>query len=117
MKAKKSSRSPKENKPSELDAFLTGLVGKLPGVAVGQKFGHVNFTVKKKVFAFSRPDGVAMKLPQETADALVSKKKAGRLVMGKRVMKEWILLKHPKTADYKGNLGLFKESIAFVTGK
>ncbi len=99
-----------------MDSFLAGLVGKLPKVTVGQKFGHVNFTVGKKVFAFSRPDGVAMKLPLATVDALVLQKKAARLVMGQKVMKEWVVLKHPKPADYRGDLGLFKESAKFVAG-
>lgn len=115
MKPKKKT-GPKTNpQAKELDSFLVALIGKLPKVTVGQKFGHVNFTVGKKVFAFSRPDGVALKLPELTVDALVAKKKAARLVMGKRVMKEWALLKHAKPADYRGDLGLFKESLAFVS--
>ena len=115
MKAKKKA-GPKTNyKSNELDLYLSNLVGKLSKVTVGQKFGHVNFTVGKKVFAFSRPDGVALKLPLTTVDSLVLKKKAARLVMGTKVMKEWVMLKHPKPADYRGDLGLFKESLAFVS--
>ena len=34
--------------------------------------------------------------------------------MGKRTMKEWILLDRAKPADYKKDLALFKEAIAFV---
>lgn len=116
MVAKKKTASKANSQPNELDSFLAELVGKLPKVTVGQKFGHVNFTVRKKVFAFSRPDGVAMKLPLATVDALVLQKKAARLVMGQKVMKEWVVLKHPKPADYRGDLGLFKESAKFVAG-
>lgn len=115
MKAKKKTVSKTNPQPNELDLFLTALVGKLPKVTVGQKFGHVNFTVGKKVFAFSRPDGVAMKLPLPTVDALVQKKKAARLVMGTKVMKEWVMLRHPKPADYRADLPLFKESAVFVS--
>lgn len=115
MKSKKMKTSKTNSQPNELDSFLASLIGKLPKVTVGQKFGHVNFTVGKKVFAFSRPDGVALKLPLSTVDALVLKKKAARLVMGQRVMKEWAMLKHEKPGDYRGDLGLFKESMAFVS--
>jgi hypothetical protein len=34
--------------------------------------------------------------------------------MGKRTMKEWIVIEHPKPADYKKDLPLFKEAKAFV---
>ena len=34
--------------------------------------------------------------------------------MGKRTMKEWIVIEHPKPADYKKDLALFKEAKAFV---
>src|SRR5579862_7140008 len=104
MKAKKK-YSPKEKSPkNELDSSLARLMGKLPTVTVGQKFGHVNFTVGKKVFAFTRPDGLVLKLPQATVDTLVAGKKAARLVMGKRVMNEWVVLKHSKPADYRKDL-------------
>lgn len=115
MKARKKTSPQTNSQSNELDVFLTALVGKLPKATVGQKFGHVNFTVGKKVFAFTRPDGVAMKLPLPTVDSLVLQKKAARLIMGKKVMKEWVLLKHPKPADYKADLNLFKESLAFVS--
>src|SRR5258708_58433 len=102
---------------NELDAFLAFLIGKLPKVTVTQKFGHVNFTVKKKVFAFTQPEGLVVKLPLERAKQLASQKKAVLLVMGKREMKEWVILKHLKPGDYRKDLGLFKESVAFVSSK
>jgi hypothetical protein len=34
--------------------------------------------------------------------------------MGKRTMKEWILLDHAKPSSYKKDLALFKEAITFV---
>lgn len=35
--------------------------------------------------------------------------------MGKRTMKEWILLDYAKPSGYKNDLVLFKEAIAFVS--
>jgi hypothetical protein len=34
--------------------------------------------------------------------------------MGKRTMKEWIVIEHSKPADHKKDLALFKEAKAFV---
>ena len=34
--------------------------------------------------------------------------------MGKRTMKEWIVIEHAQPADYKKDLALFREAEAFV---
>lgn len=116
MKTKKKSSSKAKPQSNELHSFLTALVGKLPKVRVDPKPNHLCFWVGKKMLAFTRPEGgVVLKLPETTVDTLVLKKKVTRLVMGKKVMKEWAVLKHPKPADYRADLALFKESIAFVS--
>ncbi len=102
---------------NELDSYLISLIRKLPKVVTTQKFGHANFTVGKKVFGFTKPDGLVLKLPAGKAKELVGQKKAVLLVMGKREMKEWVVLRRPKPAGYKKDLGLIKESIGFVSSK
>jgi hypothetical protein len=102
---------------NELDEYVSSLVSKLPKTTVTPKFGHINFTVGKKVFGFTRPEGVVLKLPQEKAAELVKSKKAILLVMGKKTMKEWVVLRHAKPSDFRKDLDLFKQSLAFVSLK
>jgi len=86
----------------------------LPGVSVQRKVHNVSFLVRKKVFAFTRRDGVVLKLPEETVRGLVSKRQASHLVMGKRVMREWVVIQHNDSSRYREDLDLFQEAIAFV---
>ena len=37
------------------------------------------------------------------------------LVMGIRVMKEWVIIKYNEPSEYKKAFGLFKEAMAFVS--
>jgi len=47
------------------------------------------------MFAFTRPDGVAMKLPEERVRSLVeSRDDASFLVMGTKTMREWLMLRY-----------------------
>src|SRR5437667_12325799 len=66
-----------------LSTVLAAMLQKLPGVVVGKKFDSANSTVRKKVFAFSKDGGVALKLPPETVKTLVKTRTASLLVMGK----------------------------------
>ncbi len=48
---------------------------------------------------------------------LVDKENAEPLVMGKRVMKGWVIIKYKDTGEYKKAFDLFKEAMAFVSLK
>ncbi len=88
-----------------------------PGVSVNTKFNNVSFQVNGKVFAFSRPAGVAMKLPEPRIRQLLEQRSAEFLVMGKRTMREWLLLRLPakgRIADE--DLQLLREAKEFVAG-
>ena len=100
-----------------LATILASMLGGIPQVQVGTHLHHANFLVGNKVFAFIQGDGVAIKLPKEKIQALVETKRAAPLVMGKRVMKEWIVIKHYNPEEYKQEEALFKEAIAFVSSK
>ena len=99
---------------NELQEILGSLLDPLPGVGRKKAFGHDSFMVRKKVFLFPGKDGVVLKLPQDRIQELIAEKKATFLVMGKRTMKEWAVLKVETPAAVRRNLALYKESRDFV---
>src|ERR1700752_772223 len=99
---------------NDLAAALASMLGKIPRVVVGKKFNSFNFTVRKKVFAFTKDGGVVLKLPPEKAKALLKARTASLLVMGKRTMKEWVVIRYKESADAKKHLTLFKEAMDYV---
>jgi hypothetical protein len=101
---------------ADLVATISKLLSSLPGVTEEKTENHATFLTNKKVFAFTRSKGggVALKLPKERIAELLQRKEISLLTMGKRTMKEWILLEYPKPADYKKDRALFKEALSFV---
>ena len=100
----------------ELVTAMSKLLAPLPGVTEQKTSVHVTFCINKKVFAFTRStgDGVALKLPKERIAALIEREDIRLLRMGKRTMKEWIVLSHPQPSGYRKDLSLFKEAMAFT---
>lgn len=84
------------------------------GVAITTRLNSMNFTVQKKVFAYTRGDEVVLKLPPETVSRLLSTKTAKLLVMGKRTMKEWVVIHYHRPGESRRDLALFKEAIRYV---
>ncbi len=101
----------------DLATVLTSMLGGLPQVRVEQKANHLSFLVGEKIFAYTHGDGVVIKLPAKTIEGLVDKKYAAPLVMGKKVMKEWLVVEHDDPQAYKQDLELFKEAIGFVSSQ
>ena len=99
---------------NELGSLLSSMLANLPGVVVTSKLNSTNFTVARKVFAFTKGDAVVMKLPPPVIARLVAGGTATRLIMGKRMMKEWVVLRRPTPTDFKNDLRRFKEAVAFV---
>ena len=110
-------RGPFMKAQSDVGSLLVSSLAKIPGVVVKRKLTSANFTVRKKVFAFTSRDGVVLKLPPETVKRLLEAGTASRLVMGKRTMKEWIVIRLKNPSDAKKQLRLFKEAMAFVSAK
>lgn len=102
---------------NDFTTTLSFMLGSLPQVNIGKHINNTNFLVGKKVFAFIKGDSVAIKLPKAKIQELVDKKSASPLVMGKRVMKEWAVIRHEEAEEYIKDLALFQESIAFVASK
>jgi hypothetical protein len=100
----------------DLIAALSKLLATLPGIAEEKTATHATFLTGKKIFAFTRSGGggVALKLPKERIAELLQRDDIAPLAMGKRTMKEWILLDRAKPADYRKDLALFKEAITCV---
>ena len=101
---------------NELVTVLTPMLENLPGVVIGKKLNSANFTIRKKVFAFTKDSGVVLKLPPETVRELV-RTRAALLVMGKRTMKEWVVIHYKDATDARKHLGLFKEAMDYVSSK
>lgn len=101
----------------DLTTILSSLLADIPRVQVGVHLNHTNFLVGNKVFAYIQGEGVVLKLPKEKALELVETAYAAPLVMGKRVMKEWVVIKHDHPKAYQQDVDLFKEAVAFVAPK
>jgi len=85
---------------------------RIPGSTVSQKSGHGALEVEGKVFAFTRPDeSAALKLPEARIAELIADGEIRHLVMGKRTMREWVVI--PNIAA-PGNLNLLLEAKAYV---
>ena len=96
---------------------ISNLLAPFPSITEEKTPTHATYFIGRKIFAFTRSGGgggVALKLPHERIAELVERDDITVLKMGKRTMKEWILLDHAKPTDYSEDLDLFKESIAFV---
>jgi hypothetical protein len=99
----------------DLAAVVSPLLADLRGVTVQTKSHNASYLIRKKVFAFTRKDGVAVKLPEARIRQLIEQMDVSFLVMGKRSMREWALIRHANHSDFAKDLTLFRESIAFVS--
>ena len=89
------------------------LGSRIPGCAVGTKFGHGSLHVGDKIFAFARTDeSAAVKLPEaRIAELIASGGEMHLLQMGKRTMREWLVVPNIATPE---NLKLLREAMAYV---
>jgi hypothetical protein len=99
----------------DLTTILGSMLEDIPQVHTGKHLNHTNFLVGNKVFVFIQGESVVLKLPKERAKELLDKKQASQLVMGKRAMKEWVVITHQHPEEYQQDEKLFKEAIAFVS--
>jgi len=95
----------------ELAAWVEGI---LPEASVVRKPSGAMFQIGTKIFAFTRPEGVAMKLPETRIAKLVEVRDASFLVMGTKTMREWVLLRYSSPGDYLKDGKLFGEALNFV---
>jgi len=99
----------------DLTTTLISVVGNLPGVVVAKRAKSASFVFKGKVFAFTRPKGAVLKLPPDNIEKLVRNRGASMLVMGKRAMKEWVVIPYENPSDCSKDIQLFKKAMTFAS--
>ena len=74
--------------------LATDLGSRIAGSNVSIKFGHGALEMEDKVFAFTRPDeSAALKLPAyRIAELIAADNEIRHLTMGKRTMREWVVI-------------------------
>jgi hypothetical protein len=87
---------------------------KLPGAEVNGKLSGASFFVDGKVFAFTRPKGLVLKLPPDAMAEVLAARDAKHLTMGKRVMREWALLAQDSPEEYVDEVPLLRSAMGFV---
>jgi hypothetical protein len=97
--------------PHELADWMKGTLPK--ATAQHNKTG-VMFMIGGKVVAFTRPGGIAMKLPEARIAELIESRDASFLVMGTKTMREWVLMQYASPGDYLKDGKLFEEAMRFV---
>jgi hypothetical protein len=99
----------------ELSEWIEGI---LPKAVVVRKPSGAMYQAGTKIFAFTRPDGVAMKLPEERVAGLVeSRADASFLVMGTKTMREWLMVRYSAPSGYRKDGKLFEEAMTFVASR
>jgi hypothetical protein len=90
------------------------LAEKIPGAAASTKFGHGSLHMgDDRIFAFTRPDeSAALKLPEARIIELTQADgEITPLTMGKRTMREWVVIPNIAAPE---NLKLLHEAKAYV---
>ena len=84
-------------------------------VTPGKMFGLPAYFIGRKLFACVYEDSVGLKLPADRAAALIGQAGITPFVpMGRRQMKAWVKLSHAHPSDFRADMPLFEEAIAFV---
>jgi len=88
------------------------LARQISGSTVGIDFGHGCLMIDNKIFAFTRPDeSAALKLPEPRIADLVLDGEIRHLTMGKRTMREWVVVPNIAAPE---NLQLLRQAMAYV---
>jgi hypothetical protein len=114
-KASKKAKKAAREQIVPIDEMSEWVEGILPHAVVVRKPSGAMYQAGTKIFAFTRPDGIAMKLPEERVAALVeNRENASFLVMGTKTMREWLMLRYNSPSDYRKDGKLFEEAMKFV---
>ncbi len=84
-----------------------------PGVTWGRMFSTDGLGIRGKIFAVvPHGGGLMVKIPEARADALVADGAVQRMVMGERVMREWVVM--PDAASDADWTALIEEACAYL---
>lgn len=97
--------------PKELAVWMEGI---LPQATPQHQKSGVMFMTGGTVFAFTRPAGIAMKLPEARIREIMETRDASFLVMGTKTMREWVLVEYRGPADYRKDGKLLEEAMKFA---
>ena len=94
-----------------LDSFLL----ENPEVEPGKAFGMPAYYVNGKMFAGVFSDGATIKVPAETAAELLGREDIEEFSpMAGRKMKNWVIIRHEKPADFARDKDLFSTAFDYV---
>ncbi len=100
--------------PHQLADWMKGI---LPKATAQHSKKGVMFAIGGKVVAFTRPGGIAMKLPEARIAELIESRDASFLVMGTKTMREWVLMHYTSPGEYLKDGKLFEEAMKFVASQ
>ena len=108
--------APKQKYRDDVLAAVSALLDGRPEATPRTMFGHPGFAVGGKMFACLYDDGVAVKLPEATAQAAVARPDVEAFRPYGKSMREWVLIVHDDLGAYAGDVDLFEAAIAYVAG-
>ena len=112
--AEKTRARAKGKRFAETDGLAEWIESVLPRASIVRQPSGAMFQTGTKIFAFTRPEGVAMKLPEDRIAKIVESRDASFLVMGTKTMREWVLLRYNSPGEFMQDRKLFEEAMNFV---
>ena len=106
--------APKQKYRDDVLAAVSALLDGRPEVTPRKMFGHPGFAVGGKMLACLYDDGVAVKLPEATAQAALARPDIEAFRPYGKSMREWVLITHDDLAAYEGDVDLFEAAIEYV---
>ena len=106
--------APKQKYRDDVLAAISALLAERPEATPRKMFGHPGFAVGGKMFACLYDDGVAVKLPEATAQAAIARPDIEAFRPYGKSMREWVLIAHDDLGAYVGDVDLFEAAIAYV---
>lgn len=99
--------------PTLRQEIAARMAGRVKGAELSAEFGHACFAVEgRKIAGFITGKGaIAMKLPEARIAELVEGGIGYPLTMGKKTMREWVVVEEPESP---ATLKLLHAAIAFV---
>ena len=108
--------APKQKYRDDVLAAVSALLDGRPESTPRKMFGHPGFAVGGKMFACLYDEGVAVKLPEATAQAAITRPEIEAFRPYGKSMREWVLIAHEDLGAYAGDVDLFEAAIEYVAG-
>ena len=96
-----------------LDSLLLGI----PGVTAGQMFGHPSYKIAGKVFASVMEDGITIKLPEDTRQAMLERENVSTFAPMGTPMREWVLVRVADAGEYVAYRDYLEQVLQFVAAE